>query len=60
MKAVIKIKNFKGRRANKVKEYVEKAILARDLVELVKSGEVDVDEIERKPLKLGRNGEFNY
>ncbi|NJF24424.1 hypothetical protein [Thermococcus sp. Bubb.Bath] len=60
MKAVIKIRNFKGRRTSKVKEYVEKAILARDLIELVKSGEVDVDEIERKPLKLGRNEKFDY
>ncbi len=60
MKAVIRVEDFKSRKTRKAREYVEKWILARDLVNLVKSGEVDVDEIEKKSLSLKKYEKFDY
>ncbi|AFN03753.1 hypothetical protein PFDSM3638_04805 [Pyrococcus furiosus DSM 3638] len=60
MKAVIRVENFKSRKTKKAKEYIEKWILAKDLINLVKSGEVDVNEIEKKPLKLRKYEKFDY
>lgn len=37
MKAVIRVENFKSRKTKKAKEYIEKWILAKDLINLVKS-----------------------
>ena len=60
MKAVIRVENFKSRKKLKAKEYIEKWLAARELVDLVKSGEVDVDEIKKKSLSLKKYKKFDY
>jgi len=60
MKAVIRVEEFKSRKTRKAREYVEKWLAARELIDLVKSGEVDVDEIEKKSLSLKKYRKFDY
>ncbi len=60
MKAVIRVENFRSRKTKKAREYIEKWLAARDLIDLVKSGEVDVDEIKERPLHLKKYGKLDH
>lgn len=60
MKAIITIKSSKKLKKKKINTYLERILAAEDLVNLARSGEVNFDEIKKKPLKLRKPQEIDY